>query len=191
MEGQSVEAPGRPRCADHTGPLAGRQPGMSGRVGEVLLGPRIVQPQGVPGRRQLVGLEEPLEDQIAPVAQIHHTTVGNSHRRRPLDASPASLKSDCSIVHMCRVRVQRTSIRRTRCAAIPMARICRPRSSVPREFSDDDARTKPLERQTSGSETRLNDDTAKPTPHWSRRSVPRSLERHAMTGHRPTRQRVP
>jgi hypothetical protein len=60
---------------------------MSGRVGEVLLGPRVVQPQGVLGRRQLVSLEESLEDQIAPVTQIRHTTVRNSHRRRQLDES--------------------------------------------------------------------------------------------------------
>jgi hypothetical protein len=39
------------------------------------------------GRRQLVSLEESLEDQIAPVTQIRHTTVRNSHRRRQLDES--------------------------------------------------------------------------------------------------------
>src|SRR5207244_8124094 len=103
VEGQSVQAPRPPRSADLAGPLAGCQPGMRGWVGEVLLGPRVVQPQGVLGRRQLVSLEESLEDQIAPVTQIRHKTVENSHRRRQLDASPASLKSDWSIVHMWRV----------------------------------------------------------------------------------------
>ncbi|HEY2579901.1 MAG TPA: hypothetical protein VGI74_26610, partial [Streptosporangiaceae bacterium] len=34
-----------------------------------------------------VSLEESLENQIAPVTQIRHTTVRNSHRRRQLDES--------------------------------------------------------------------------------------------------------
>ena len=59
MEGQPVQVPRSPRSADFTGPLAGRQPRMSSRVGEVRLGPRVVQPQGLPGRGQLVSPEKP------------------------------------------------------------------------------------------------------------------------------------
>ena len=57
---------------------------MRGRVGEVLLGPRVVQPQGFLGRGQLVSLEETLEPQVAPLLQIRHTTVGHPHRRPKL-----------------------------------------------------------------------------------------------------------
>jgi hypothetical protein len=39
------------------------------------------------GRRQLVSLEESLEDQIALVTQIRHEAVGDSHRRRQPDES--------------------------------------------------------------------------------------------------------
>jgi hypothetical protein len=77
---------------------------MSSRIGEVLLGPRVVQPQSLLGRRKLVSLEESLEDQIATFPQICQTTVRDSHRRRQLDASPTSLNSDWrdwGIVHMC------------------------------------------------------------------------------------------
>ena len=87
VEGQSVQAPRSPRSADDAGPLVGCQPGMSGRVGEVLLGPRVVQPQSFLGRRQLVSLEEALEHQIALLAQIRHTTVGHPHRGPNLTAS--------------------------------------------------------------------------------------------------------
>jgi hypothetical protein len=102
VEGQSVQAPRPPRSADDAGPLVGCQPGMSGRVGEVLLGPRVVQPQSFLGRRQLVSLEETLEGQIALLAQIRHTTVGHPHRCQKLSAtqfthSPFSTSSRTSL----------------------------------------------------------------------------------------------
>ena len=79
VEGQSVQVPRSPRSADDAGPLVGCQPGMSGRVGEVLLGPRVVQPQSFLRRCQFVSLEESLEHQIALLPQICHTTVGHPH----------------------------------------------------------------------------------------------------------------
>jgi len=58
---------------------------MSGRVGEVILGPRVVQPQSFLGRRQLASLEETFEHQVALVPQIRQATVGHLHRRPKLD----------------------------------------------------------------------------------------------------------
>src|SRR5262249_15452607 len=79
VEGQPVQVPRSPRSADFAGPLVGRQPRMSSRVGKVRLGPRVVQPQGLLGRGQLVSLEETLEQQVTPLPQVRHATVGHPH----------------------------------------------------------------------------------------------------------------
>src|SRR5262249_38498237 len=54
---------------------------MSSRVGEIHLGPRVVQPQSFPGRGQLVSLEETLEQQVTPLPQVRQATVGHPHPR--------------------------------------------------------------------------------------------------------------
>lgn len=81
MEGQSVQVPGSPRSADFAGPLVRRQPRMSSWVGEIHLGPRVVQPQSFLGRGQLVSLEETLEEQVTPLPQVRQATVGHPHPR--------------------------------------------------------------------------------------------------------------
>jgi hypothetical protein len=83
VEGQPVQVPRSPRSAGFAGPLVGRQPRMSSRVGKVRLGPRVVQPQGFPGRGQLVSLEEALEQQVTPLPQIGHAPAGHPHPRTP------------------------------------------------------------------------------------------------------------
>jgi hypothetical protein len=54
---------------------------MSSWVGEIRLGPRVVQPQGFLGRGQLVSLEETLEEQVTPLPQVRQATVGHPHPR--------------------------------------------------------------------------------------------------------------
>src|SRR5215469_13231372 len=54
---------------------------MSSWVGEIHLGPRVVQPQSFLGRGQLVSLEETLEEQVTPLPQVRQATVGHSHPR--------------------------------------------------------------------------------------------------------------
>src|SRR3981081_3000993 len=54
---------------------------MSSWVGEIHLGPRVVQPQSFLGRGQLVSLEETLEEQVTPLPQVRQATVGHPHPR--------------------------------------------------------------------------------------------------------------
>src|SRR6202042_193499 len=52
---------------------------MSSWVGEIHLGPRVVQPQSFLSRGQLVSLEETLEEQVTPLPQVCQATVGHPH----------------------------------------------------------------------------------------------------------------
>src|SRR5580693_3036443 len=63
---------------------------MSSRVGEIHLGPRVVQPQSFLGRGQLVSLEETLEEHVTPLPQVRQATVGHPHPRTiaPLAVRP-------------------------------------------------------------------------------------------------------
>src|SRR5215469_6973111 len=54
---------------------------MSSWVGEIHLGPRVLQPQSFLGRGQLVSLEETLEEQVTPLPQVRQATVGHPHPR--------------------------------------------------------------------------------------------------------------
>src|SRR5690348_3305252 len=54
---------------------------MSSWVGEIHLGPRVVQPQSFLGRGQLVSLEETLEQQVTPLPQVRQATIGHPHPR--------------------------------------------------------------------------------------------------------------
>src|SRR5215831_18142670 len=54
---------------------------MSSRVGEIHLGPRVVQPQSFLGRRRLIRLEETLEEQVTPLPQVRQATVRHPHPR--------------------------------------------------------------------------------------------------------------
>src|SRR5580700_10807762 len=54
---------------------------MSSWVGEIHLGPRVVQPQSFLGRGQLVSPEETLEQQVTPLPQVRQATIGHPHPR--------------------------------------------------------------------------------------------------------------
>ena len=51
------------------------------------VGRRVVQPETLLGRRQFVGAEETLEQEVAPLAQFCQTTVRHSHEHRKLARS--------------------------------------------------------------------------------------------------------
>ena len=80
MEGQSVEVPRPVRELLDAAELVTGVSGMGGRIGEVLLGRREMQPQRLLRRPQLVGGEKPLDDGEPVIAHLVEIGVRDPHR---------------------------------------------------------------------------------------------------------------